>query len=258
MKPGIIAALVASVILIGSALYVRFDRQSAPPSLVALNNEKLPDEYYSQVVSNFLGASSTSAVAASTPSTNNEPLTTTDLVGRQLILDYVGLIQAGDTSAESFSNLADRYSDSIPGIVSVNKLTLLDLHVVSNTNTNFTAYSQALGSAYSNYASQLVGSYSSNNVTLSASSIDMFKKMSRIYQQIGDSLKAMSVPSDVSSLHLELTNIYLENAINMGALGDAQSDPAASLAGLIAYRSNAAAEQEVILKIQKILSDHGV
>lgn len=251
MKPGITLALLASVVLIGGAFWFRFTNTTPQVAIVAVQNEKLPESYYQNLLSDFLSPS-----ASSSPQ-KTEPLTTTDLVGRQLVLDYISLAQNGQSTDENLAALADQYVQSIPAIITSNKLILTDLAIVPNNKANFQLYSSQVEAAYTTYARNLLGSYSTSATSVEGESTSL-KKMGEVYDQAAADLKKLRVPADLASTHLALVNLYIENAVAMKALSQSTVDPTSSFAGLIAIKANAEKEQELLSQIQEVLTKNGI
>jgi hypothetical protein len=248
MKPGIIAALVVSLVLVGGAAWMR-EKGQPEASLAVVPTQKLSDSYYDELVSKYLGTSSSSPE-------ERESLTTTDLVGRQLISDYLNLAQNGQATDANVSALAAQYADSIPTIVSAQKIAPLDLHVVSNTQANFDAYSSAMTAIYNTYSS---GILSAKGRGSPGSAQDVpWGELEKVYTQTVESLKGLSVPAGIADDHAKLVNIYLEDAAACHALAISSSDPAASFAGLILWNNNAEKERQIISDMQNIVSRYGL
>jgi hypothetical protein len=249
MRGRLAIALSVSLVLIGFASWSRLSaRNSAQPNLIAIAQlDTNPDE----VLRDFLEPKSATTTAA-------DSLTNTDMVGRQLILDYVQLAANGGANEDALSALAERYIDNVPSLITAEVVSVFDLKVVPNDTANFQAYAAALEAIYRSYATSLLGAYSADSLNLGAKGVSMSSKMSDIYAKTASRLKALSVPADVAKEHVALLNIYLFNASAMGALSEASADPARSFAGLIAFKANATHEQELLSKIEEILEDNDV
>ena len=254
MKPGIITAIVVSVVLIIGALWFRFSTTvSTPNNLVALPADQLPDTYYEDVIAKFLEPPATPSSTIS----SEEKLSTTDLVARQMVLDYLGLAQNGQATPANLSALAMKYIDTIPNALTPRTLLVTDLHVVSNSAAAYTAYGDAFNTAYQNYSTKLAGAYVDTEV-IGAASSKMAVSMAKTYTEMASILSKLSVPAALMQLHLSLINIYLANAASMNAITRAETDPASSFAGLILLKANASKEEEIVGNLRKSLATHGV
>ncbi len=251
MHRGIIVAICVSILLIGGASWSRFSGTETSPGLIAVGGEKDTEKYYQEVLAGYLDTASTTSI-------ESEPLTSTDLVGRQLIMDYLALAQTGEVSQESLDTLMERYVESIPTINSSTKLSLLDLEVVPNDHLNLEKYASAIQKVHRNYASALISTYSSKGDSIQMGDSELYYAVSEIYRETAEKLLAMSVPAQLAQVHLELANLYQENASAMRALGVAEFDPASSFAGLIAIKNNAEREQNLLSEIEDILDDNGI
>jgi hypothetical protein len=250
MRGRLAIALSVSLVLIGFASWSRLSGgEKTQPSLLAVAQfDTNPEE----VLRDFLATKET--VSAS----STETLTDTDLLGRQLMLDYVALAANGGATEEALAALAERYVENLPTLTNAEALTAFDLKVVSNNRGSFQTYAAALENIYRTYATGLLGAYSVESLKIGSKSASMSNKMSEIYRQTALKLRAVPVPADVAEEHLALLNIYLSNASAMESLAVASSDPAQSFAGILAYKANATKEQEIISKIEKILEKNGV
>lgn len=240
MQKGIAAALAVSVILIGGATSARFaSHKKTEPTLSAVSN---PIESKDNLISAYLKNSTSTRAEA-------ENLTGTDLVGRQLILDYIALARAGEATPNNLSALAERYTESIPTLLVPTTVSYFDLKIVSNSQVNLGNYSKALDKIYRNYASEILRVDSQD---------PQFELMADTYSSAAIELKSLSAPSALADSHLILVNIYLENTTAANALSNYQNDPARSFAGLIVIRNNAEKEQETLGKIKAILDENGI
>ncbi len=258
MKPGIIAAIVVSAVLISGAFFLRPSSKPLALGLTAVENpQALSDAQHKELLAKFSGPTSKDTASPTEAGATTE-LTTSDLVGRQLILDYISLAQNGQASGDNLSALVERYVESIPSIASSAGITLTDLHVVPNSTAAFSTYGTVLKVAYEAYANGLNSAYSPEADIGGTQGESMTKKMGSVYAQTAKKLQEMAVPAELSSIHLSLINIYLQNASSMSAMSRTSSDPTSSFAGLIAIKSNAAQEQEILGEIQAILNKHGI
>src|SRR4051812_19067963 len=116
-------ALSLSALLIGGALTFRLvSARSIPPTLAAVPTTG------SDVT--IVDSPIASVIAPAATSTSTEPLTTTDLIGRQMLSDYLNLAAAGEATDDSVAALAAKYVDNIGAASPVDVATSADIHVV--------------------------------------------------------------------------------------------------------------------------------
>lgn len=247
MRSGIILAIIVSLILVGGASWSRLSSSKSVPNLIAVEQNRAADAAQLQeVLVNYQNPTSTPVSV--------EPLTGTDLIGRQLILDYIGLAQSGEATEENLSILAERYVESIPTLIIARKISYTDLNIVPNSRASLINYAAAIEKIYLNYSSKLMGAYSEESTQMAAAS----SKMSYIYSETADKLTRLIVPSELAEAHLLLINTYLGNSAAMEAVAKMEADPASAFAGLIALKSSSEKEQEALSEIEEILKDNGV
>ncbi len=209
----------------------------------------MTEKQYEDMLAIFLNTSSSTA--------ETENLTGTDLIGRQLILDYVSLAQEGQASAENLNLLAENYVDSLPTLISAQKIYSTDIQVVTNNSANFQKYSDEMESIYKDYSSGLFGSYSERDyLSETDGGKEMYIKMAKVYQETADRLKSLAIPNAVGEEHLELINTYLENAAGMRSVANSETDAASSFAGVITISSNLEDEQRLLEEIEKIVNEN--
>ena len=253
MKKPIALAIFGSALMIAAALFVTYRKNEeviARPTLVAENYlDKIPD------------ASAPTSTSTSTAVTAGEtkPASGTDLIGRQLILDYIELARSGGVTQDNLGLLAERYINSIPTLVAPKKITLIDIKAVSTNRENISSYAREIRNAYRNYTSSMIGSYSEDAQDITnPKSKEMFESMSKIYFSIAETLSAMKVPGELAEDHLLLANTYFENSAAAKALAAASTDPASAFAGLIFLSENAEKENNTMTNIENFLSENGI
>lgn len=252
MRRSVIFSISLSLILIVGALSLRIFSNNSSANLVA-GGAKTEEAYVKDVFFN-------TAQDSSTPQENtDEPLSDTDLIGRQMILDYVALARNGEASAENLAALAEKYIDNVPNLTRAKSISYLDLNIVSNNPSNIRNYSESIEKIYKDYSSSLIGAYAKNGqISLNSQSEALMAKMGEIYGQAASRLQNMSVPGAVAEYHLSLVNLYLQNAAAMAALSQADSNPASSFAGLISLKSNVEKEREILNQIEETLKENAV
>lgn len=247
MKPGIIVALLVSTTLVGGALWSRLANQKDSNELVAISKQAAENNY-EELLSAYLDSQNTSS----------EPLTGTDLIGRQLILDYVALARDGQASQENLSALAERYVDSLPTLISHQPIYYTDLKLVPNNATNYQIYADALKKIYEDYSSEIYRNYSEKALSTDGEGVEMYQEMSQIYKTQADKLLALSVPGSLGQPQLDLINLYLENSSALSSISDINKDPASSFAGLIKMSKNLEKESQILSEIESLLNKNGI
>lgn len=250
MKPGIIMALATSLALVGWASWYRIVSRPAAALLVSVPHQDVPQAYYDDLIQKYAGTSSSSPA-------EREDLTTTDLVSRQLISDYLALAQNGQATDANLTDLATRYAASIPTIITTKKIAPIDLHIVSNSQANYEAYSSQMTDIYNSYSSAILSVAPKSKLAASPADVP-WDKLEKAYAQTADRLKELSVPASIADDHASLVNLYVEDAAACHALSLSSSDPASSFAGLILWNSNAEKEKELTSEMQNIVSQYGV
>lgn len=253
MKPGVILAVLASLILIVGAAFTRYSQPKVGQNLVMVEQGVGEIDSYEELFANFDSATSTSTLAG-----NKEPVGGTDLIARQLMMDYINLASSGQATEANINDLAQKYVTSIPTLLSVSKLSYLDLNIVPDNQANLKKYADEAGSVYKEYAGKMLGAYSANALSLGPQNSAMSRKMSDIYLTTFNNLRKVSVPASLVDAHLGLINTYLENAAAMDSISQSESDPARAFAGIISISNNLDKESLALREIEKILNAKGI
>lgn len=255
MKPGLTIALTVSVLMIGTAMWLRFSGEAASTEggLVAVERYDTSDWYYEDILNDFLEPKETGAAK------DYEPLTGTDAISRQLLIDYVGLAGSGQASPSELEALANRYIDSIPTLQVSRTFNAAELKVVANSKANFQAYSNSLNQIFQEYSRQIGrvqgNDYSSQSNTRDLASLSV---MSKAYNTAAESLKELAVPAELGKLHVDLINSYYSSATAMEAISNTESDAASAFAGLLVINKNSGKELDIAEEITTILASQGI
>lgn len=249
MRFNLALAIFVSLLLVGGASWSRFapsDKQEA--SLIAVETKRQADEeYYNQVVLPVLEKSATSSIATA------EPLTATDLVGRQLLSEYLSIAASGKVSEENINKLADKYIENIPSLSTSQQISLQNLSITSNSRENFRKYADEFLKIHSYFTDSINGLYPVQG------DFSVFaKKLSEIYINTSSQMKSLSAPAALANLHLELTNSYLSSYSGLLSLGKMEADPATGFAGLVAISQNLGVENKIMTEIEGILTTYGI
>ncbi len=248
-------ALSISVVLIGVASWYRFSAvEKIQPNIVAIEQPGPSGGDYEDILNDFVEPKT-----ASTTYLQGQ-LNNTDLIGRQLILDYVGLAAIGQTTDTDIASLANQYIESIPAINKAAVVSSADIKTVSNTKANFQNYADGLTKIYREYGGS-VGRMRILETNPDTSDSELYSAISRLsvaYTKATLGLKSLPVPASIVSAHLELLNSYLSSAEATRAISETKQDPAAAFAGLITLNNNIRKEEAVLNKISQILTSNGI
>lgn len=252
MQTRVVVALSLSLILIVAASWSRFFGESGSNGNLLLVENTTSNDHYEEVMQQFLKGDPANTVSP-------ENLSSTDLIGRQLVLDYVSLARNGQATEANLTALTEKYVESIPTLMAAQKINLTDLNVVSNDKANFQKYAGEISIIYSEYASGLLKIYSGEESSkLGIFSVEVSGKMTGIYSKTAAQLQAQQVPASLAQAHLDLINVYLENAFAMESLVSLEDDPARAFAGLLAAKKNVSTEAELLAEIERDLKSNGI
>lgn len=195
-----------------------------------------------------------------TSTTSSEPLTNTDLIGRGLILDYVGLAANGQATEAGISRLADKYVESISTLNKAETIGYLDLKRVPDTKANFQKYADEMIKIHQSYAQTIQSSAIDESMltSINTSTSALAASFSKAYAAAALSLKGVAVPNSLLQSHLKLVNSYLSSAVAMAAISNLDTDSAAGFAGLIALNQNLLQEEVARAEISQILTSNGI
>lgn len=254
MRFRVVLALSLSIILVGLAFWVRNSSSSEDKnSLVAVSSPQNTDSS-KEFIKNYLIENAGSIATSSQPS-----LSSTDLISRQMFADYLALSTNGQATDANIEALAERYVANIPSLFVPEKVSYQDLQIVANNKANLQTYGQNLTQIYTEYATKLLATKSSSTSNpLGTNSSQTYLKMSEIYHETALKLKAIPTPALLADSHLELINLYLENASATKSLANLQTDPASGFSGLLALGNNVDREEALLLKIAQILTANGI
>jgi hypothetical protein len=250
MRPGVIIALTASLVVVGWATWYRHvSSLGSTPSLAAISREDVPQAYYDELTAQFKAAS-TKSVAP----TDTEPLTTTDLIGRQLVSDYLELTQNGQASGNNLEKLGERYAQSLSQLTQAQQITVQDITIVETSPESLNAYMIQLSSIYQKYAPAFTRTPESSAIKyIAQKNFEFVSHTAQTYKEQADELNGLPVPAALVQSHIQLVNANLLNAAAFEAAAQMDTDPAVGLAGIITVSQNAAREGAVLNQMIAIL-----
>ncbi len=247
-------ALSVSIILIGFASWTRLTPAKTIPSLVAIEQVATTEEDYQEILNDFLEPKT----ATSTPS--NVPLSNTDLLGRELIMDYINLAKSGQATDETVIALAENHVGNLPALNNVSRLSYSDIKAVTNTKANFQNYANEITKIHKAYAQSInsVGAGENNLNNLNPALYSFAGMLSSVYNDTASKLKNLPVPTSLAQTHLQLINTYLASAAAMKALSETEKDSATAFAGLVMVNDNLQKEERLLNEISLILTSNGI
>lgn len=255
MRFNLALAVLMSVLLIGVSSWSRFTTTNkTQQGIVAVEQFNTNNDDYEDILQDF----STPKTASTTPVERS--LSNTDLIGRQLILDYIGLAGSGQATDASVAALAEQYVISIPSINKAPTINSKDIQVVSNIKTNFQSYANEFTKIHKSYAEYINKAYvvGTNLNTLNPELYSLAITFSTAYTDTALKLKNLPVPTSLVSAHIQLVNSYLSSATAMKAISETEQDSAAAFAGLITLNENLDKENAFINAISQILTSNGI
>ncbi len=254
MRTRLALAIFVSILLVGTASWSRFSTTSyTQPDLIAIKNMGAGDIQDETFLKDFLNPKTVGSASTT------ETLSNTDLIGRGLIMDYIGLAASGGAGTDSINALADRYIESIPTLNKAVALSLTDLKIVPDNKLNFQQYADQITKIYKAYANSINQISADGNLnTLNLQLYSSALSFSNTYTDTVTKLKSLPVPNALSQAHLELINNYLSSATAMKALSETEKDSASAFAGLIALNDNMGKEKVILDTISQILTVNGI
>jgi hypothetical protein len=251
MRTPLVASILVSLVLVGGAVGYRVSNiEEKKVALETIESKNIDwQDISTQVASN---ASSTTKSASA--------LNKTDLIGRQLIFDYVELATSGQASDETIDRLAEKYVESIPTLISAEKIDVFDIRSVPDTQANLKSYGDNLNQIYTEFVLAIAEKYSGNKieVALTNNPEALAGTMGKAYEKAAASLRNLSVPNSLLAIHVKFVNNYLSSAAALKSISLTDKDPAVAFAGLVAFNSNNGEEELIMGEISKILTSKGL
>lgn len=250
MRGRLAIALSVSLVLIGFASWSRLSvRDSAQPNLIAVAQFNADPQ---EILNDFLAPKT----ASTTPVSGL--LTNTDMVSRQLFLDYMNLATNGEVSNATIETLAENYAQNIP-LLQGERVNYLDIKTVTDTGANFRKYSNGLAAIYTQHAQNVGRAYAGETgESLDGSYYSSSKSAAAAYRKTALALKDLSVPATLASIHLELVNRHFSSATGLEAVAQADEDPLTAMSGLITISENVEQEVLALHAIEKVLNANGL
>lgn len=250
-------ALSISVALIGGAMWFRFGQTTYTSSnIVAVDNLE-PSLSNDAFLEDFLATST----LASTKTTSTEPLSQTDIIGRQLFSDYIALKSQGQVTPSNINALADKYAEGIINLnISARQVSLNQIIVVLDSEENLAIYGNAVVNIRNKYKNLVTAQYGVGGVTdINSTAFSTFMStVGKLYQSAANELLSIKIPLPLAKNHVDLVNNYLVTAEAMESISHFSDDPAQALASLNVRTKNAEEEVELFLNIQQTMMANGI
>lgn len=247
MHARLFLALFVSIALVGGALWTRLSNNATVKYELALVEPSGGEgeflDYFSNQSSKEL-AKSPEAVSAS------------DLLGQNLLTDYIGLASSGRATDENVTSLTNKYIEGIPALLKADTKSYNDLKTTSNNQENLTKYAEALAKIYVEHADRI-------NKTLKGGAAspetyyEMIGKSASIYKDTASKLLILPVPSLIAAEHLELINTHLLSASAAQSISEMNKDSTLGFAGLVNLNDNAGREVTILEQIVEIIKSNG-
>ena len=249
-------ALSMSIALIGGATWFRFGQTTYIPSDITSVDKPGALSSGNEFLEDFL-ATNTPIAPATTPT---EPFSKTDLIGRQLFSDYIGLASRNQTTPGEINALAERYAASIMDFNAPAPIEQSQIVVVLDSEVNLATYGDRVASIRNKYKNLVATRYGGGGVlNVDSLAFSTFTNaVGKLYRASANELLTLRVPASLAQNHLDLINNYLGSAAAMESLGDISKDPAHALAALNVQAKNTEEETGLLLNIQTTLMANGI
>lgn len=252
MRRGVTLAITLSLILVIGAFWMK---NSGPNSGANLISGKAKTGQLSGTNEAFLNS-----ILKASSAEKQEPITDTDLMGRQLLMEYVSLAKGGEVDEKELTALAEKYVQGIPAIAPSVEITSKELRVVPDNQANFERYLAVATKIVEEYRRR-VATAEQKPVNFNVFGTDVMtltQNLSKAYLYAAENLKAMEVPSSLASSHLKLVNMYLTNAASMESITNVDANAAQAFAGMLSVNTNIEMEKATLEEINAILSTYGL
>ena len=246
-------ALFVSTLLVGGALWIRLSNGAEIKyELATVESDDAAD---AELLQYFLEPPEETPTAP----VKTAPLTNTDILGRQLVMDYINLAASGEATEAQIETLAQKYVEIIPALNLAESISYIDLTTAPNTKANFQKYADEITAIHKTYAENISKKYVGVNLDKpNAATYSFALAFGQAYRDAAEKLKDISVPNSLVQVHLKLTNSYLSSAASMKAVAQIDLDSASAFAGVITLNQNLNQEDALRGEISKILTANGL
>jgi len=210
--------------------------------------------------SGFLAATRTPSYYDDDPN-----LSTTEVVGRDILAAYLATKNSGTYSEESATDFTaqaiDKASKKVP--LAIDYFGAEDVLTVTGENTeNYKTYANTLGTIFAQFRddskeSELI-TFARALETKDPNTLKGIQEFETSYRTIAKLLIATPVPQELASLHLSIANSYVNLAESIGYLGRFEKDPVVNMVGIKLYSGALATIDAAFPSIRKKLVERGV
>ncbi|MEX0919268.1 MAG: hypothetical protein WDZ64_00780 [Parcubacteria group bacterium] len=255
MRFRIALALSLSIILVVMASWNRFAvAEKSATGISLVENTPTSEEVYSELLRTYTETSTT------TTSSETKPLSGTDLIGRQLIMDYVDLASNGQATKANLNLLAIKYAESVPTLISAPKIGYFDIKTVANSAENIKNYADQLGVLYDSHSRRITAIFSGETYVSTEDQIifPFAQQAVTAYEDISSQLRDLPTPLALALSHVDLINNHLASVAAMKSLSEAGDDPMLGMAGLITFNENMDKEIIILQEMDKIFKTNAI
>lgn len=196
------------------------------------------------------------AVDAKRPKTedgaDDENLSETSIFARNLFSTLVSLNESGSLTEENLLSISTSLADSINNSQYLEKNSIKDLSVVGSTESNKFSYQNTINKLFDKYYKTKLGKemeviplYLEDPVTNQV----IIEGIIEDYKNMSEEMVAISVPEDISIVHLSLINALYRTSLSIQEILYLNDDPLRGLAGLSQHEKSS---NQVIDYINKI------
>ncbi len=188
----------------------------------------------------------------------------TDVLSRQVFSNFMVLKTSGSLNNQNVDYLANDLSSQILDSVSGARVySSADLKIVENASLeDLKIYGNSfflIRDKYQNlYISKSIAHDSPFIDSSETGIVNSFSLISEIYSKILPDLIKLPVPSQLTSVHLKLINLYSSSAYSLKKYINIDNDPVSAIAGLSQYGKNATQEESTVEQIANYFRQSGI
>ena len=218
-----------------------------------------PNELYTGDMSNREIIDNKKRALGLTPDQEDENLTETDRLARQLFSISTSLGQEG-VDNEGISGAASSLADSIDLKNVTDKYFFKDITTVATTSTSLRAYQTKIGAILANYDDETADIFVviTGVETGDFSGLPQLKTSAATYKKLANELKALSIPAGVAQYHLDIINGLYGMAESFLYLTKIEEDGISGINGIMIYREYSIRFDSALYDISEYLTEYGI
>lgn len=252
----IVAALVVSVIII-------FGREKSGAAINFANNLMVGDKVSMPENTDWereLGKLESITKIAATEATSTE--TTTDVVSRTLMSNYLALKQSGLLNDESVQPIIDKTMEFIKKDEAI-LVTESQLNVVNdNGRISMAQYGDDLGNIFKKRKGEGLGNeLEALSALISSKNTSKAEELENIalnYEGIGNELVKMSVPKTFIKVHLDIVNNIRNISSALKKMGTILNDPIGGLVAIQQYQNSAVTFVQAVRAVNDFITQNNI